>query len=121
MKPSQVFTAVLALWAKGLWTQEEFNKWMRPMKNLGRNTDKNRKSRRANQAQCFCLDGALQKVASKEKDWESVKRSRKFIKDVLGVAFDDGIWKWNDNPKRTLAQIISVTKKARTLALKAGE
>lgn len=121
MKPSQVLTAVLALWAKGLWTQGEFHEYRRPMKTPGRNNDKNREGPRAKKVQCFCLDGALRKVTLNKKGGEIVlQRSHNFIKKALGVPFDDDIWEWNDDRKRTLAQIISVTKKARALALKAG-
>lgn len=95
-KPSEILSAAADLIEQpGKWTQGEYAKDGRGRGCYGFDE----------QAQCFCLLGAIQKVTGEEDTYEL----RKHVRRVVG---NRAINNWNDASGRTQAEVVAALRQA---------
>lgn len=105
MKPlSQVLEEAADLLAKpGAWTQGALSR------------DADGKNVPLNDGICFCMGGAISKSADGAKTAQ--RKAMQAVRDVVGAGWVAG---WNDDPKRTQAEVVAKLREAAALAKEQG-
>ena len=110
--------AAAAIIDKGLWAQGGFTYEEQRI-----NTRTGRRMIKSNPVTCFCAAGALREGANREgasrafglSDYgDAVKIFLKAIRKPHGS--EEDIWNWNDNKRRTFAQVRNAFKRAVKIA-----
>lgn len=121
LKPSDVLAkAADLIEPEGAWTQF-VGAWIEPIRRpedmpLTEEGDPSEGlSYRSPDARCFCLDGAIWRVASGESPVAraAYERVRKLV--------DEEPFEWNDRPERTQAEVVKALRDAADLARAEGQ